>query len=215
MVTPASTSTIFCFCRKEFYNWSVGDPHHRRITNRWTRAAGACFATLIRPATVEWIRAAASTQPLARYMVGSNMVDAPYTVTIVVDPEFGDRLYAVAKETPVWIVDTPVNRAAAEVVRAQNSEQCHQSGVTTFQMERNSTPEEWCANILGAVDLHHGEYSHDPPYAVVEVIGAPLTVRLRQAFGEYQLNVLSKEQLASRRVAQSPLANKALQLTAR
>jgi hypothetical protein len=60
--------------------------------------------------------------------------------------------------------------------------------VTTFQVERNSTPEEWCAGILGAVDLHHGEYAHDPPYAVVEVIGAPLTIRLRQAFGEYELN---------------------------
>jgi hypothetical protein len=121
-------------------------------------------------------------------MVGSNMADAPNTVTIVVDPEYGDRLNAEAKETPVWIVDTPVNRAAAEVVRAQNPGQRHQSAVTTFRIERNSTPEEWCANILGAVDLHHGEYSHDPPYVVVEVIGALLTVRLRQAFSEYQLN---------------------------
>ena len=115
------------------------------------------------------------------------MADALNTVTIVVDPEFGDRLYAIIKETPVWIVDTPVNRAAAEVVRAQNPEQGHPSGVTTFQIERNSTPEEWCANILGAVDLHHGEYSHGP-YEVVEVIGAPLTIRLRQAFSEYELN---------------------------
>jgi hypothetical protein len=116
------------------------------------------------------------------------MADVSKTVTIVVDPEFGDRLYAVAKETPVWIVDTPINRAAAEVVRAQNPEHHPPSGVTTFQVERNSTPDEWCANILGAVDLHHGEYSHDPPYAVVEVIGAPLTIRLRQAFSEYELN---------------------------
>jgi hypothetical protein len=44
-------------------------------------------------------------------MVGSKMVDIPNAVTIVVDPEFGDRLYAVAKETAVWIVDTPLNRA--------------------------------------------------------------------------------------------------------
>lgn len=116
------------------------------------------------------------------------MADAPNIVTIVVDPEFGDRLYAVAKETPVWIVDTPANRAAAEVVRAQNPEQHHPSGVTTFQIGRNSTPEEWCANILGAVDLHHGEYSHESPYEVVEVIGTPLTIRLRQAFSEYELS---------------------------
>jgi len=116
------------------------------------------------------------------------MADAPKTVTIVVDPEFGDRLYAVAKETIVWIVDTPLNRAVAEFVRAQNPEQRHLSGVTTFQVERNATPEEWCATILRAVDLHHGQYSHDPPYAVVEVVGAPLTIRLRQAFSEYELN---------------------------
>jgi hypothetical protein len=116
------------------------------------------------------------------------MANAPNTVTIVVDPEFGDRLYAVAKETPVWIVDTPLNRAAAEFVRAQNPEHRPPSDVTTFQVDRDSTPEEWCANILGAVDLHHGEYSDDPPYTVVEVIGAPLTVKLRQAFSEYELN---------------------------
>ena len=78
---------------------------------------------------------------LARYVVlVSNMADASNTVTIVVDPKFGNGLYAVAKETPVWIVDTPVNRTAAEVVRAQNAEQRHPGGVTTFQVERNSTP---------------------------------------------------------------------------
>jgi len=127
-------------------------------------------------------------------MVGSNMADAPNTVTIVVDPEFGDRLYAVAKETPVWIVDTPVNRAATEVVRAQNPEHHHPGGVTTFQIARNATPEEWCANILATVDLHHGEYSHDPPYTVVEVIGAPLTIRLRQTFSEYELNAFVEKE---------------------
>jgi len=118
------------------------------------------------------------------------MADAPNTVTIVVDPEFGERLCAVAKETPVWIVDTPLNRAAVEV--AWNPEQHLPNGVTTFRVEPNSTPEEWCAKILGTVDLHHGEYSQDPPYAVVEVIGTPLTNRLRQAFSEYELNAFAE-----------------------
>ncbi|MCM3870506.1 MAG: hypothetical protein ND895_07435 [Pyrinomonadaceae bacterium] len=118
------------------------------------------------------------------------MSDTPYKVTIIVDPEFGDRLQKV--EPPVWIADTPVNRAAAERVWSECPEESHLNGVTTFQIDLNLTADEWCAGILSAVDLHHGEYSHRPPYSVVEVIGTRLTIGLRQAFSKYGLKEFVK-----------------------
>lgn len=113
------------------------------------------------------------------------MADTPYRVTIIVDPEFGDRLRLVV--TPVWIADTPINRAAAERVWSERPDEPHTNGVTTFQIDPNSTPDEWCAGILDAVDLHHGENSDSPPYSVVDVIGTRLTIGLRQAFTKYGL----------------------------
>jgi hypothetical protein len=116
------------------------------------------------------------------------MPNSPYKVSIIVDPEFGNRLQIVANETPVWIVDSPLNKSAAEDLWKSHRKQSYLDGVTTFHVEPNSTPEKWCANIIGTVDEHHGEYSHDPPYSIVEVIGVKLTTRLRHAFEECGLN---------------------------
>jgi hypothetical protein len=43
-------------------------------------------------------------------------------VGVVVDPNFGERVEALAEQMPVWIVDTPVNRGAVEILRADNEE---------------------------------------------------------------------------------------------
>jgi hypothetical protein len=118
------------------------------------------------------------------------MADTPYRVTIIVDPEFGDRLRMVA--TPVWIADTPVNRAAAKSVWSETPNASHTNGVTTFKIDPNSTPDEWCAGILDVVDIHHDEYSHTPPYSVIEVIGTRLTTGLRKAFAQYGLKEFVK-----------------------
>jgi hypothetical protein len=49
----------------------------------------------------------------------------PYGVAIVIDPNFGDRLGAIAEQMPVWIADTPANRVVAEQVRTLYSGQSH------------------------------------------------------------------------------------------
>jgi len=73
---------------------------------------------------------------------------------------------------PVWIVDTTANRAAAEGIWAARPGFTHLNGLTTFVVDPDSTPEVWLADILPNVDLHHGEHSHVPPYAGIEVFGA-------------------------------------------
>ncbi|HWW83709.1 MAG TPA: hypothetical protein VNZ26_08920 [Vicinamibacterales bacterium] len=120
------------------------------------------------------------------------MGDHSYTVGIVVDAAFGDRLLDLALRMPVWIVDTPANRASAETYWRTNPGRSHTEGVTTFKCELSCAPEEWCAGVLSDIDLHHGQYSHVPPYSVVEVFGSSLTEKLRTAFNGYGFAVFSE-----------------------
>src|SRR6266849_3515908 len=96
----------------------------------------------------------------------------------------GERLFSIAARMPDWIADTPRNRSAVEQHRARHPGQSGTEGVTTFKVDPNATSEDWCAQVLTNVDLHHGRYSHNPPYSVVEVFGATLTPTLRTALGD-------------------------------
>jgi hypothetical protein len=95
-----------------------------------------------------------------------------YTVGIVVDLSYGGRLQALVGTMPMWIIDSPVNRAAAESHWRTHPGETHTSGITTFRVDPKLTPEEWCAEVLDVVLGHHGTYSHNPPVTVLEVIGA-------------------------------------------
>jgi hypothetical protein len=114
-----------------------------------------------------------------------------YSVAMVVDPMFGERLAALAARMPVWIVDSAVNRAWAEQHWREHPGQSHTSGVTIFLGAPSHTREAWCMDQLAAVDLHHGEYSHDPPYSVIEVYGVAPSAVLVKAFAEYGMNSIT------------------------
>jgi hypothetical protein len=38
---------------------------------------------------------------------------------------------------------------------------------------------------LDKIDLHHGSYSANPPYAILEVLGAPLSDRIKAQLSQY------------------------------
>ena len=105
-----------------------------------------------------------------------------HKVIIVVDPSYGGQLVDLSKRVHVWAIDTPENRAVTEKIwkEMEQSQGGHslESGITLFQGE-NTSPEESCLGILGAVNEHHGVYSHDPPWNRLEVIGAGLTDEIR------------------------------------
>jgi hypothetical protein len=112
-------------------------------------------------------------------------------VAIVLDPDYGNKLASLAAGAHVWIVDTPANRAAASEYWAQNARHKVESGVTTFKFSENASRLETCLDILATVDLHHGEYSSNPPYSELEVIGLPLTDKAKSAikdlgFGRFE-----------------------------
>ncbi len=114
------------------------------------------------------------------------------TVALVVDPTFGARLEEIAARMPVWIVDTPTNRPIAERHWQECPGQSHVDGVTTFSVDPTRPREEWCIGELPAIDLHHGEYSANPPYRAIQVYGVEPTERIGTAFAEYGMTNITK-----------------------
>ena len=112
------------------------------------------------------------------------MSASAYVVAIVVDPGFGERLHSLTGHMPVWVVDTPTNRVAAQAYWQAHPGETHITGVTTFRVEPVRSPEEWCTEMLGTVLEHHGEYSHNPPVSILEVFGARPVAELRAALAE-------------------------------
>ena len=109
------------------------------------------------------------------------MSTAPYSVSVVLDRAFGPRLSEVSELGPVWIVDSPVNRAVAVDLWAQFPTRNHLNGITTFKAAETDSCEEMLIGNLDTIELHHGFYSADPPYTVLEVVGSRLTARIEAA----------------------------------
>ena len=102
-------------------------------------------------------------------------------VAVVVVPDFGDQLIALAAEGPVWVADTPANRAVAERVR----EGTRESAVAVFRVDPAETPDEWAAGVLSAVVAHHEARSHVVPVDTLELHGVVMTDALRAALARY------------------------------
>src|SRR3954447_23549982 len=98
-------------------------------------------------------------------------------VCVVVDREFGKRLEALPRAVPVWIVDSPENTAAAARIREEYSDPCD-AGITTFRAYPDTSPERLFLGMIATIDLHHGEFSQDPPYSAIEVIGCAPTAAI-------------------------------------
>jgi hypothetical protein len=113
------------------------------------------------------------------------MADVPYRVCVVVDREFGERLAKLAVGLPVWIVSTSLNRAVAERLSKEDKEKSHLKGITVFNDQKASSPEDLLISQIQTIDLHHGSYSANPPYTVLDVIGTPLSAKIRAVLSEY------------------------------
>lgn len=93
----------------------------------------------------------------------------PKTVAIVLEPDFSDRLEKIAFHTPVWLVDTPPNRSAAELAWSTAVEWPHIT-VTLFNFE------DW-KSLLKQMDVL--------AFDVLDVIGEPLTDESRSALTKH------------------------------
>lgn len=119
------------------------------------------------------------------------MMPAAHKVAIVVEPDFGDRLAELSRRLHVWVCDTPANRAAARSIWGDDPIYDLESGVTTFEFAPEASRPEVVAAILGDIDLHHGEFSHDPPWSVIEIIGCSSTDSLAAAFAAFGAQLIA------------------------
>lgn len=116
------------------------------------------------------------------------MTDVPYKVYVVMAQDFGERLAGLSSGVPVWIVDTPINRPVAERMWKEHPSESHLTSITAFKAQGSSSAEDLFLNEMNTIDLHHGSYSSNPPYTALEVIGMPLSDRLRTELAEYGFN---------------------------
>lgn len=100
----------------------------------------------------------------------------PRTVAIVFAENFSAQLEKLSFHTPVWLADTPENRAAAEIAWQRAIEWPHIS-VTLFRSPAEGDRDDWRV-LLDQVALH--ERSVD----AIEAFGAPLTDVARAAIAD-------------------------------
>jgi hypothetical protein len=113
------------------------------------------------------------------------MSPVPYKVFVVVDREFGERLSNLVQGVPVWIVDTQTNKPVVERLWKERPDEGHLTGITTFNDLASLSPEDSFLSHLDTIELHHGVYSADPPYTILEVFGTQLTDNAKSVLSEY------------------------------
>ena len=101
------------------------------------------------------------------------------------DEHFGERLEHLPAREPVWIVESPANTPVVKRLWAERPQDNHLTGITLFRAGAESR-EALLLGILGPVDLHHGEYSADPPYPELEVYGVGLSEEIGEALREFE-----------------------------
>lgn len=116
------------------------------------------------------------------------VMSGTYRVFIVLDKEYGERLSELNQAGPVWIVDTPRNRAAAQKIWEVAPNRSHLEGVTAFKINADDSPEDNLVNELDAIDLHHGIHSANPPYTVLEAVGVQINKRLETELSKFGFN---------------------------
>jgi hypothetical protein len=96
-------------------------------------------------------------------------------VALVLHPDYRDRLRDLAFRLPVWIVDTPENRAAVEDLAHFALEWPHVS-MTLVRASTAPAAEEW-SSLVSQLELQQGR-----ALEIIEVIGASLSAAARAAF---------------------------------
>ena len=104
----------------------------------------------------------------------------PRHIAIVFAPDFASELQKLAFHTPVWLVDTPANHAAAEEAWHAAIEWPHIT-VTLFRPpEEHVTKEDW-STLLEQIAFRERVLDS------IDVIGTPLSLVARAALAEVGL----------------------------
>jgi hypothetical protein len=121
----------------------------------------------------------------------STMSLVPYSVSVVLDREFGPRLRGLLDTGPVWAVDSPANRDSAHKLWLEFPARDHLDGVTVFKAGADSSPGQMLIDEMETIDMHHGVYSADPAYTVFRVIGCELQPEIRETLAKFGFDSFS------------------------
>jgi hypothetical protein len=113
-----------------------------------------------------------------------------HRVAIIVAPTFAVELEQVADERHVWALRLPEYEHVAQERWSAASGDVLESGITLFKGSGLS-PEAELVEIVGTIELHHGEYSHTPPLSEIEVFGARPTAEVQAELSAYGFELIS------------------------
>jgi hypothetical protein len=94
------------------------------------------------------------------------------SAAIVLDPDFGAELHSLAARMPVWIVDSPGNRAAIEAEWTRRRRDGAVRELSVFRAIDGLSPSDHLAALVRTIDAAHGPGAQDPPFRTLLVYGA-------------------------------------------
>src|ERR1051326_3916964 len=110
------------------------------------------------------------------------------TITVVLDPNFGDRVFEAAVSGPVWVTPSAANRLSVEQYWRKHANGAGVSVTYWSEPRTGATEEEWLG-ILDDLELHHSEDCAGPGIATIHVIGASLSAAAAAALREFGYHV--------------------------
>jgi hypothetical protein len=76
------------------------------------------------------------------------MTNKEHQVTLVLEPDCGERLRSLAFRSQVWVIDTPANHIIAEEFWQEHPNHTPESGITMFKVSEDETTEQSCLRVL-------------------------------------------------------------------
>jgi len=113
-------------------------------------------------------------------------------LVVILDPFYGARLRDLSPGSPVWVVMSPSNAPIVRDLWATGHRESHLAGLTGMDFEPETSAEDCLAYEFATIDLHHGSYSTQSSYTVIEVIGARLQDHLRELLAQYGFDEFSE-----------------------
>ena len=99
-------------------------------------------------------------------------------IAVVMDQDFGHRLWELAQRVPLWVCNPATNSPVIQELWETSRLSPDQTAVTSFSRP-SSVPEQGFIDTLEPIDLHH------PSWLVLEVYGIRRTAQVMAALEDY------------------------------
>jgi hypothetical protein len=111
-------------------------------------------------------------------------------VILVVDRLYGARVGELSAAAAVWLVDSIANHPFLSALKKKFTPEASGS-LTWFADDPTISSAELAARKIATLEDHHGEYSQNPAYSRLRVIGASLEPVLLSAIEDCGFRLVS------------------------